>query len=276
MLIKKDRNKQGWSFSEWIHSPELPGQMRIEFRIGVSRRDLLLEKGYLYRDMSLRPGTAFVGEEWDLSRPDKRRGLRLTLRLQDLPVQAVVEFKKDRLVDLEDMEQAMRIQIFQLTGSTELAPTLSEALPGPMPASSELSPGDPAALLPRGDSLPQSGSAAVPEPAQGFKPQVQVLSASVQPLEVRAGGEMKLVMQYRVEGLPDGFEYEVSEVRRIVSDNATAGEFADTVSRPVGSFTSAQTVQTPANATPGLYTFRAIVRLAGIEAEGAAFFRVIP
>ncbi len=280
-FVEKGRDKLGWSYSKWAKSPELPGERPIEFRLGVSNRDMLLEKGYLYRKKALRAGTAFVADRWDLSMPEKGKGLHLKLKFEGLPVDAVLELKKDKLEDLEDAERAMRIQIFQLTGLSDEAepPAFTSAPLNPSPAprtAAGTPPPDASNLLPRPTAAVASRGIAAPEPSgqTTFKPAVEILAVSVQPAEATPGGEVNLVVQYRVDGLPAGFAYEVSETRRILVNDAEATAFEDAVSRSVGSFTSAQAMSVPADAPAGFYTFEATVQLAGVEASGTAFFRV--
>ena len=274
-FIEKGRDKLGWSYSKWAKSPELPGERPIEFRVGVSNRDMLLEKGYLYRKKTLRAGTAFMAQGWDLSMPEKSRGLHLELKVEGLPVDAVLELKKDKLEDLEDAERAMRIQIFQLTGlSDEAAPAALTSVTPPEASPAAAPPPDASNLMPRpvaaarGIAAPESGGQTT------FKPAVEILAVSVQPAQVAPGGEVNLVVQYRVDGLPQGFSYEVAEKRRILVDDAEAAAFEDALSRTVGSFTSAQAMTVPSDAPAGFYTFEAAVQLAGVQATGTAFFRV--
>lgn len=280
-LIGKGRDKLGWSYSKWAKSPELPGERPIEFRVGVSNRDLLLEKGYLYRKRSLRAGTAFVARGWDLSKPEKSRGLHLKLKFEGVPVDASLELKKDKAEDLEDAERAMRIQIFQLTGiSDESEP---EQLTSSFPVRSNASPAAESALPLASAELPGPIAAAASQPLaeprlsenETFKPAVEVLAVSVQLAQASPGSPVNLVVQYRVSGLPPGFEYEVSETRRILLDASEAARFEDKLARTVGSFTSAQAMTVPADAAAGFYSFEADVRVAGVEATGSAFFRVI-
>ena len=273
-FIYKGRDKRGWSYSKWGKSPELPGERPIEFRVGLSDRKLLLDKGFLYRKKTLRAGTPFVAHGWNLSTPEKGKGLQLNLKIEGLPVDAVIELKKDKLEDLEDAERAMRIQIFQLTGISDEAK--------PVGVSSDFTPTS--STLPLAGSpqptAPLVGSAAVQPsaPTSGqpvFSPTVEVLAVSVQPAEAPPGGEVSLVVQYRVDGLPPGFSYEVSETRRILLDGSEAARFDDTVPRGVGSFTSAQSMTVPPDAPSGFYSFEVAIRLAGVEQSGSAFFRVV-
>ena len=116
-----------------------------------------------------------------------------------------------------------------------------------------------------------------PPPAastETYKPGVELVGASVQPAEASPGGEIKLLIQYRVSGVPPGFSFEVKESRELRLNDVAIGQTEESVSRGAGSFTSAKTIQVPPNSQPGFYQFRAKVTLAGVEAEASAFFRV--
>ena len=270
--IKKGKDKQGWSRSDWLPAPRLPGEREVKFRIWVSDREALAREGYLYRKKSIRPGTAFVAENWALSMPSKGRGLHLKLRLESVPVEARIEFTKHRLDELEDIERVMRIQIFQLSGPapgavslTQNAPTeASRALPAP-------------ALMPRAPAPPppaaNSSSPAQEEPAT-FSPWVSIDLAGVQPANVEKGTEVRLVIHYRVEGIPPGMPFEIVEHRSLQFGETVIYQFDDSIARTAGTYSSAETVTVPADAPSGVYTFQAKVTLAGVSAEGSALFRV--
>ena len=107
-----------------------------------------------------------------------------------------------------------------------------------------------------------------------YKPGIEIVSASVQPARVSAGDAIKLLIQYRVNGVPPGFSFEVKESHQLRVNDATIGQVEESISRGAGTFTSAKTINVPPNAAPDFYTFRAQVTLAGVEAEALAFFEV--
>lgn len=113
--IRRGKDRRGWSASEWMKAPTLPGDQRLEFRILVSDRAALANGGYLRRNRSIRPGTIFRSGGWRLSDPDRQRGLVLDLEFEQVPVQARMVFRGgDRLADLEDVERIARVELFQL------------------------------------------------------------------------------------------------------------------------------------------------------------------
>ena len=278
VAVKKGKDKQGWSSSEWLPAPRLPGEREVKFRIWVSDREALAREGYLYRKKSIRPGTAFVAENWALSMPSKGRGLHLKLRLESVPVEARIEFTKHRLDELEDIERVMRIQIFQLSGPAPGGVSLTQntrsgappAPPAPAPA---LTP----SFSSRSDApAPAAASPSPPdqqEPAT-FSPQVKIDLVGVQPANVEKGAEVQLVINYQVEGIPPGVPFKIVEDRSLRFGETVIYQFDDSIARTAGTYSSAETVTVPADAPSGVYTFQAKVTLAGVSSEGSALFQV--
>lgn len=113
--IRRNTDRTGWSASRWMEAPTLPGDRKLQFRLLVADRAALAGGGYLSRGRSVRPGTIFQSNGWRLSDPGRQRGLVLDLQFEQPPVEARMEFRGgDRLVDLEDVEQVARIELFQL------------------------------------------------------------------------------------------------------------------------------------------------------------------
>ena len=113
--IRRGTDRMGWSSSGWMTAPTLPGDKKVEFRILVSDRAVLVNGGYLRRNRTIRPGTVFRSRGWRLTDPRKQRGLVIDLEFEQVPVQARMVFRGgDRLVDLEDVERIARIELFQL------------------------------------------------------------------------------------------------------------------------------------------------------------------
>ena len=270
VAVKKGKDKQGWSSSEWLPAPRLPGEREVKFRIWVSDRDALAREGFLYRKKSIRPGTAFVAENWALSMPAKGRGLHLKLRLESVPVEARIEFTKHRLDELEDIERVMRIQIFQLSGPAPGAVSLTQNTPSGAPPA-------PPALMPRSDApAPAAASPSPPdqqEPAT-FSPLVKIDLVGVQPANVEKGTEVQLVINYQVEGIPPGVPFKIVEDRSLRFGEKVIYQFDDSIARTAGTYSSAETVTVPADAPSGVYTFQAMVTLAGVSSEGSALFQV--
>lgn len=117
-------------------------------------------------------------------------------------------------------------------------------------------------------------TSAGPGSDQTFVPSIEVISVAVQPAEVRAGEEIRLLVQYRVSGIPPGLAFEVKEDRELLFDDQAIAQVSETTGRAAGEYTSAKIVPVPAAAQSGIYTLRSQVSLAGISAEGSALFRV--
>lgn len=109
---------------------------------------------------------------------------------------------------------------------------------------------------------------------QTYAPAIEVISVAVQPAEVSPGDEIRLLVQYRVSGIPPGVAFEVEEERELVFDDRAIAEVIEATGRTAGEYTSAKTVAVPRAAEPGVYTLRSRVSLAGISADGSALFRV--
>lgn len=269
--ISKDRDKQGWSRSDWLPAPRLPGEREVKFRIWVSNREALANEGFLYRKNSIRPGTAFVAENWALSMPDKGKGLHLKLRFESAAVEARIEFDKHKLDELEDVERVMRVQIFQLGGPAAGAVSLTQDTPieAPSGPSAPTLVQHPAPPTPAADlsSPNQEGPAT-------FSPQIKMGLVGVQPADVQKGTEVQLVINYQVEGIPPGMPFKIVEDRSLRLGEVVIYQFDDTIARTAGTYSSSETVTVPADAPSGVYTFQAKVTLAGVSSEGSALFRV--
>jgi hypothetical protein len=253
--IKKDRDDNGWSHSDWLKAPSLPDDKELKIRLLVSDREALVRSGYLSQKKVLRPGTAFIAQGWRLENPNKEKGLMLDLRFESLPIQARMEFKGgDRLDDLELVEQAMRIDLFQLYEVSQ--PVLNtQKIPEPEPVKKER-------------------VAEQSTPTQSYDPSVKILAASVQPAQVSRGGKIELIITYVIGGLPPGSGFEVVEKRDIKSGEKVMGSFDDRKSRLSGTYTTTHKIDVAANTAPGVYTFQAVVNLAGKTSEASALFEV--
>jgi hypothetical protein len=104
-------------------------------------------------------------------------------------------------------------------------------------------------------------------------PSLKVLAVSIQPAQVPRGGQADLVVNYSVTD-PAGTAVAVEERRALVKDGATIVQMSDTLTRAAGAHTSARPVRVPADAAPGIYTFKVVLVAAGVQAEGTALFEV--
>lgn len=260
--IKKGTDRNGWSEGKWVKAPTLPGDHRVEIRVAVSNRDLLVREGYLYRKRSVRAGTMFIAQGWALLNPKRQKGLVLDLQVQGTPVQARIEFgKADKLEDLEDVERLARIELFQLMGPVEPHPNRTASLPASPPGRT----------APAGTELV---SPLPPAPQTNFRPAVEILATSAAPATVSRGSQVDLVVNYRVTGLPEGTVLDAVEERTLFRGEKAMGTFAEHVPRGNGTFTATQTINVAAELAPGLYNFRSRISLAGASSEGSALFEI--
>ena len=68
--------------------------------------------------------------------------------------------------------------------------------------------------------------------------------------------------------------FEITERRILKLNGKTLATFEETLPRTLGSYTSAQRIDVPDNAAPGVYTFEAEVSLAGLTARDSALFEI--
>ncbi len=105
-------------------------------------------------------------------------------------------------------------------------------------------------------------------------PSVVLLSVTVEPAEVSIGDEVRLVIQFEVEGAGAGLP--LTEERQIFRDGvallstprSATETWRDGRQRTVVEF------EVPATAAAGAYTFEGVLRGAGTELRGRAVFLV--
>lgn len=127
-------------------------------------------------------------------------------------------------------------------------------------------------------TLSQADSAAAPSRAAGRAGSgiaaVRMLSASVQPARVAAGGEVQLVLTYQVDGVAGPSMAKILERRIITKGGVGIADLHSDVPRPSGTFTSQQAMRVPASASPGVYSLRAEVSLGNVNSFVEALFEV--
>lgn len=231
---------KGWSRSDWLYAPALPGEKPVKIRFSVSNREGLVRGGYLRRNKEIRPGTPFVVTGWHFVEPHKQKGFIVNLRFESLPVDARVEFKDfDRIEHLEDLEQLMRIELFQLHEGSQVAVEAA------------------------GEAGTSSG-----------QPNIKIVSATAQPAVVRRGSELELLISYELHGVDLGSGLEIAETRELISGDDRLAVFNATRSRKPGLYTSSHKIQVTESTKPGRYTYRAEIRLNGTVSEASSVFEV--
>ena len=110
-----------------------------------------------------------------------------------------------------------------------------------------------------------------------YRPAAEILVVSVQPPSIRAGGEVQLVVNYTISGLPEGARFEVTERRTLQHEGRPLTSSDAPTARSNGTYTSALAAKIPASAPPGIYRLEVEVGLPGAEsAAGGALFEVVP
>ena len=119
----KLRKSKGWAQSKWMNAPTLPGEKKMRVRLLVSDYDLVRQQGRLSARDEIRAGTFFVIDDWQLTYPNKERGLVIDMHFEDTPVRARLEYGINiRLSDIEQAERVARIELFQPSEPPVAAP----------------------------------------------------------------------------------------------------------------------------------------------------------
>ncbi|HPR65210.1 MAG TPA: hypothetical protein PK014_13450 [Thermoanaerobaculia bacterium] len=246
--IEKGSDSEGWSESKWAKFPQDDTEVRFMVTNRDSLRPIIPKKKILV-------GASLICDGWSLRRPSKGKDLQVDFHFEKYSARARIIFEDKDLEDLPDAERFLRLQILKLYGKSEQLSSVPLSAPGPGYA-------PPAATAPTAPS------------GQAFKPQVEILSTSVQPVRVRAGEQVDLVIHYRVQGIPPSTSFEAVELRALYMGDKKLASFRDPIARGSGSFTSSKKVKVPSSAKPGVYRFTARIEFAGSEAEAEAIFEV--
>ena len=274
--IAKGKDRAGWSRSKWLLAPSLPGDRKLFVRLWVSDRALLDRQGLLRRSKFIRPGTPFIAAGWSYREPANQKHLILELRFRQAPVQARLEFRNTRAIDLEDVERIARVELFQLLAAPAPSPVRA-AQPSRPVAAAPRPTAQPVRAAPYKPRAGQPASSEGPLPLDAgavYRPSIQVVAASVKPARASRGSQITLLIQYAVNGLPPGTNFEVTERRILKLGEKTLGDFEEKLPRAIGSYTSAQQIDIPDTAAPGIYSFQAEVSLIGLTGRASALFEI--
>ena len=261
--FKKKNPEDGWyeSVPYLAMDGEAEGIHNLRFRLKL--RELAPLEGKM-ASRHLVAGTLFRCDGWKFRDEDSYDHAYLALRsvLGDVEGELWLwtgsGHPELKLVD--EVERYMRLAIFDVRARRESLQAVAPSSSAPA-----------APVLAFGPAR-----AAAPGPGTGvaYKPSLRVLAVAVDPPQVAAGGRVELVVHYAVEGLPPGAAFEVSETRQLSREGASLAETTETLARANGSFTSSQSAPIPPDAPRGVYRLEVAVRLAGVEATGAALFEV--
>lgn len=256
--LKDGREGDGWSESRWMmHEPVDDSAQRFFLKVRVSDRRAI---GPLLAGDSLASGARFRAVGMGFEEPEGAKGLFLELEFADAPARmrwvfnrrgfsAAGAFDAD---ELAEVERYLRFDAFELRPAAE---RLVAVAPTPRPT--------PAPPLP-------TPTAFAPLPG------LEVTAAAVRPTQVRPGGEVRLIVDYRVTGLGPGETREVTETRRLAVGDRVVEVYEHRIARPGGMVTSELPVQVPFDAAPGVYAVGTTVRMSGVAASDTAFFVVTP
>jgi hypothetical protein len=263
--FKKKKPEDGWYESRFlIAQGQVEGIKSLSFRLKL--RDLRplaprLASGHLVA------GTLFHCDGWKFRDEEGYDHAYLALRTVLGDVEGELWLwagaNHPELKQVERIEQYLRLSVIEVRAASETLQRVSS--PSARPLATAVSP-TPSPSMPA--AVPKGDAEAV------FKPRVRVLAVAVDPPQIAAGARVDLVVHYAVEGLPPGAAFEVTETRRLVREEIELAETSEPVARANGTYTSNQSAPIPAGAPRGVYRFEVALRLAGVEASGAALFEV--
>ena len=133
-------------------------------------------------------------------------------------------------------------------------------------------------LAPVATSAPAAASGITATASAPASPDLQVFSAEVKPMRLRAGETLDLVVHYEVRGLAGNAQVAVIEERQLVFDGQPlfTQPVSETLQRGNGRHASSFAFKVPATAKPGIYTFTVTVRAAKTTAAKEALFQITP
>jgi len=274
--LKKRPDKDGWSATRYISVPGrytmhpitrkvscsscAEGELPFAYYLRVSDRGAL---GGLLRGREIPAGTEFSVRGWRALGPD--RGFILELEFRDAPVTARFYFamtpkdlKEGMSWDrLEQIEQFMRVRIFQLAAADEQLVEAAESVPTPRAGVPSVEREANGRDIPSGDAS------------------IRILGVAVDPSRVAPGDEIRLIITYNVSGPPTGVSLNVVEQRTILAAGEILTTLTATFTRQAGTHESTQPLRIPDTLEPGIFEFQASLLNAGVAHEGSALFQVM-
>jgi hypothetical protein len=263
--FKSKKPDEGW-YESTFYSAERQLEKIKHFTFRLKLRDLRpleqqMAAGHLVA------GTRFRCDGWKFRDQDGYDNAYLALRSIEGDVDGELwlwaGMSHPELKQVEVIEQYFRLTLFEVRAPQE---TLQRVAAAPARAAESA----PAAAA----ASPEPTSASGASTGAVFRPRVEILAVAVDPPQVRPGSRVELVVHYTVDGLPPGASFEVVETRRLLRGEATLTATDAPVARGNGSYTSSQQAPVPADAPRGVYRLEVVLRLAGVEATGAALFEV--
>lgn len=245
--IKKGRDGQGWSSSEWLRAES----QRIKMRFSVSGREHLSE---VLPQKNLLAGVALVCDGWSVQNPKKGQGIQVDFRFVNYPARARAEFNTD-LEHLAEVERFLRFNVMAVTRADEMLSPTATAV---------------------GSAAASATRAVAPAPSSPPPPRergLRITRAAAEPESARPGELIVLAITYEVSS-GDGSSVAVREVRVLAKGPNRLAEFEETVDRLPGTYTSRQTINVPASASAGFYSYQATVGFGELSDQYSAIFEV--
>jgi hypothetical protein len=271
--FRKKKPDDGWYESvPYVATRQVEKIKHLAFRLKL--RDLRPLAGQM-ASRHLVAGTTFRCEGWKFRQENDYDHAYLALRSAGGDVEAELWLwagtSHPELKQVEVIEQYLRLEIFDVRAPGEKLQRVASPAAPPSSAPFVVSAASPtSAAPPSAPSSPRADASATGV----YRPRLTVLAVAVDPPQVARGGRVELVVHYSVEGLPSGAAFEVTETRRLLRGEAALVESDEPVARANGSYTSSQQAPVPSDAPAGVYRLEVVLRLAGVEASGAALFEV--
>jgi hypothetical protein len=268
----KGKKNDGWYVSGVYMTSSARTFKSLTYRLRVREIEPLrnnIASGFLLA------GTRFVAQGFEFRDENDEQGVYLDLRTANGDVPAEIVFfgraGKPDLQAVEPIEQFLRLEVLDVRPPRErLVATTGSSGRTARPAGAA-----PFTLAPP----PVAAPAPQPAPAEPavFRPQLEILAVSVQPVSVAPGGSLQLIASYTVGGLPPGAAFEVLERRTLLAGESRLTTDEAPVPRSNGTFTSTQSARIPPAARPGVYRLDVELRIPGAEpVQASALFEVRP
>jgi len=253
--VKGGQDRHGVSKSRWLFWDKHGGNHRA--RLYIENADALVPR---FGRQIVPAGTELRAIGWGEVKPGG--SVFLEVEVADLPVKAKLFYWDDWIGKvtekrLDQFERWVRFEVFQILET----------------------PDEKIVDVPRSGGRSSGAATAVPPPVP--RPDVtkgsmglRVLAASVEPVRVAPGDQVRLVITYAVDGVAAGITLAVTERRTILQRGVPLTTVEEVVRRPAGVHQSRQPMQIPAGLAAGVYELQVTVRAPGVLGEGSAVFEV--
>jgi len=238
-----------------------------------------------YRKMIGITGVSFTPGEsgkriWFNPHP-KKGVIRVALIKKTFP-KSVIEIDYGRPLSIEDItrENLVRalVNLIEIDGEplpTDFDPeAFAEFLAGEGTESlTDVGAGQLAAAV-----TPTPQAAPTPEVPAVYDPELQVLSAEVDPIQAKPGQEIRLQIHFELSGVPEGRSVPITIERQLYFRDEPLFSTPETTTEdwPTGRHTSSIVLPVPTDAPVGMFRLAVTVRGAGSEQREEALFAIEP